>query len=318
MTEDPQVTRRNRMPALALIGAIVAAALTGTPAAAQPLRKLELGTLAAHDFDPAFVALDRGIFAQHGLEVTITRIAAVGNVPPALFSNSVDIAPASPVALLQAAEAGLDLVGVAGAARGRQGAADSSLVALAASGITGPKDLIGKKIGVSSLNSFWNLMVKKWLVLHDIAPDRVTWVEVQLPVMRDALRRGSVDAVAAVEPFRGSMLHDPAFANVADYPLEVNATVVESLWMATRPWATAHKAEIDAFRAAMREAVAFIAQHPQEAEALIAKHWTVATVASPTYFTDLDVADFAFFVALTRQFGVVASAPDPTTLIIAR
>lgn len=300
---------------MALIAAILPALASVRAVAQPPLLKLELGTLNAHDFDPAFVALDRGFFAQHGLDVTITRIASVGNVPPALFSNSVNIAPASPVALLQAAEAGLDLVGIAGAARGRVGAADSSLVVLAGSKITGPQDLVGKKIGVSALNSFWNLMLKKWLVLHNVPPDRVTWVEVPLPVMRDALRRGSVDAVAAVEPFRSSMLHDPAFANAGDYPLEVNATVVESVWMATRPWATAHKADVVAFRAAMHDAIDFIDQHKQEADAVIAKHWTVATALNPDYFIDLKATDFTFFVALTKQFGVVSTAPDPATLI---
>ena len=283
---------------------------------AQARAKLTIGTLAAHDFDPAYVALDKGFFTARGLDATIVRITSVGNVPPAIFSGSVDIAPTSPVALLQGAEAGLNLVAVSGAVRARPGSTDSSLIALRTSNLHDPGDLAGKKVGVSALNSFWNLMAEKWLTLHKVSPDRVTWVEVTLPNMRDALKTHGVDAVTAVEPFRSNMLTDPAFVSVSEYPAEVNPTVVESIWLASSDWALAHKPEVAGFRAAMDDARAFILAHPDEARTVISKHWNVPPTTFPEYMGPLEPADFSFFISLTKEFGVVTSPPDISNLIL--
>src|SRR5262245_1412413 len=100
--------------ALALIGALTIAALS--PAAAQS-KKVAVGYASASDFLPAFIGKEKGCFEKRGLDVTLTRIPIVGNIPPALVAGSLQIGMSTATVLLQAADGGIDLNVVAGATR---------------------------------------------------------------------------------------------------------------------------------------------------------------------------------------------------------
>src|SRR3954465_14936121 len=79
--------------------------------------KITVAHATASDFLPAFVAKEKGIFAKHGLDVTLQVYANIALTPAALMSNSIQIGPTTPTNVLLAAEAGLDVVGVLGGSR---------------------------------------------------------------------------------------------------------------------------------------------------------------------------------------------------------
>lgn len=93
-------------------GAVVAFGWSGS-AGAQT--KLNIGCTATTDCASAMVALDEGIFARNGLDVTMTLIGLNSNIPAALLSDSIQIGGPTPSVMLQAIDGGLDLVAVAGA-----------------------------------------------------------------------------------------------------------------------------------------------------------------------------------------------------------
>src|SRR5689334_15860669 len=92
-------------------------ALAALPPAAFAQTKITLTHAFAADFIPAFVAKEKGIFAKHGLDVTLQPTANIGLVPAALMSNQIQVGAATPNNLLAAAEAGLDVVGICGSSR---------------------------------------------------------------------------------------------------------------------------------------------------------------------------------------------------------
>ena len=65
----------------------------------------------------AALGIEDGIFAKHGLDVTLQIVPTPSVVPPMLVSESVQIAYATPPNILLANEGGLDLVAIAGGAR---------------------------------------------------------------------------------------------------------------------------------------------------------------------------------------------------------
>jgi NitT/TauT family transport system substrate-binding protein len=99
---------------LSLIVAASALALAVAPALVDPF-KLKIACTATSDCASAMVARDEGIFARHRLDADVTLIGINTNIPPAIVSDSIQIAgPTSPV-FLQAIDGGLDPVAVAGA-----------------------------------------------------------------------------------------------------------------------------------------------------------------------------------------------------------
>lgn len=115
--------------------------------------KLVLGYANATEFLPAFVAKDKGIFARHGLDVTMTAMPSSSLIPPALISGSIHMGIATPPNLVLAADAGLDLVATSGSARIVKSNTRVSLVGRAGLGIAKAEDLRGKKVGVPGFNS---------------------------------------------------------------------------------------------------------------------------------------------------------------------
>src|ERR1700733_2238774 len=97
------------LAALAIAVPTIVASLFGAPitgAHAQEMTKMAVSYSTTADFSPAFIAKDEGIFAKHGLDVTLNNLATTSLGPPALQSGSVQIASLSPPLLLLANDGG--------------------------------------------------------------------------------------------------------------------------------------------------------------------------------------------------------------------
>ena len=288
--------------------------LAALPAAGQQT-KIVLGYTTAADFVPAFAAKDKGLFDKRNLDVTLMRIALASNVPSVLVSGSVQIGMGTAPAFLQAAEGGLDLVAICGVSRFKKENPMSSLVARAGLKIENAGDLRGKKIGVPGLNSFFDVVFRKWLLNNKVALNQVSFVETPFPQMRDLLKGGTIDAVLAIEPFRTRIVGDSTGYKVADVVSEVHPDLLGAFWMATGNWAKANAGAIKAFREAYVEAIAWSLQNPAEAKTLEAKYLGVAGPVVPTYSTEIRVADLEFYASVGREIGALRQPVDTSKLI---
>src|ERR1700761_9326664 len=155
---------------------------------------------------PAFVAKDQGIFAQHGLDVTLQFIAVGSNQPAALISGASQVAGLNPTIVLFADEGGADLQIIAGA--NGQAKEGSSGGALARTGleIKSPADFRGKKVAVPGLQSVIHIAFMKWLKDRHVDPNSVTYIETPINQMNDALKNGQVDIALPAAPFTDQIL----------------------------------------------------------------------------------------------------------------
>ena len=138
-----------------------------SPAIAAPA-KVTIGFPPATDFLAAYVAKDKGFFAKHDIDATMTLIPVVNNIPSAIVSGSVQIGMSTIPTLLQAVDGGLDLKIVAGAARHIKEQPFISLLARTGVEYSKPSDLIGKKVGVPGINSVIDVMLRKWLINNNV------------------------------------------------------------------------------------------------------------------------------------------------------
>jgi NitT/TauT family transport system substrate-binding protein len=301
--------------------AIALLAIGSTQAVAAT--KLNLLYIPGGDFVPSYVAKDQGIFERHGLDVDMS-IAQNGSViSAAMAADQAQIGTPTPPVLLQANEQGLDLVAVAGATvlPFPQGAA--GVIARNDSNLKGPKDFVGRKIGVPGFGGSFDVVTRYWVKANGVDIKKVNWVELQFPQMGDALKSGLVDATLAVNPFYARILDAKLGTDIGNpWNSAPNGTMIV-LYAATRAWATKNKEAVAGFRASLVEAIAYIndASHLPAVRDSITK-WTklppqaAASIAIPD---DLEPQakpnGLTFWIGAAREQGLIKGNPDPASLI---
>jgi NitT/TauT family transport system substrate-binding protein len=301
--------------------AVVALALATPPVIAAT--KITLLYIPGGDFVPSYVAKDQGIFERHGLDVDMS-IAQNGSViSAALAADSAQIGVPTPPVLLQANEQGLDLIVVAGATTLPFPAGASGVLARAESGLKGPADLIGRKVGVPGFGGSLDVMTRNWVKASGVDYRKVDWVELQFPQMGDALKSGLVDAAAAVNPFYSRILDSKAGYDIGNPWASAPRGTMIVFYAATRAWATKNAAAIASFRTALDEATAYIgdASHLPSVRDSIAK-WTklppqaAASIGIPDDLESLAKAEgLTFWIKAAREQGLIKGNPDPVSLL---
>ncbi|MBT2335738.1 ABC transporter substrate-binding protein [Variovorax paradoxus] len=252
--------RRTLLSALA-----AASAATALPSRAQPSPKIMFGYTAVSDFASVFVAAEEGYFKKRNVDVELKFIPLNSTIPAALQSDSLQIGGPTPSVFLQAVDGGLDLVLVAGGGLTSKTITGFGLVARAGSGIKGPQDCVGRKIGVPGLGAFLHVTFRAWLKESGVDYRKVNFVEASFPQHADLLRGGSVDAVVSAEPFM-SRITESGAGYVASYYStflpENNQTIVHA---AKREWVAKNPAAARAFRESLVEAASFMQQPKNDA-----------------------------------------------------
>lgn len=246
----------------ALLG--LAVAMVGSAASAQT--KVTIGYGPANGWIPAFVAKDQGIFAKHGLDATLQLIAIGSNEPVALMANSIQIAGLNPTIVIFADEGGADIQVVANESVQTKTETDGGLLARTGSNLHTPQQLAGKKIAIPGLNSVAQIAFMKWLQIKGIDPKSPNYVEMPMNRMNDALQAQQVDAAILVEPFAGQIEQNKTGYMMADFNADLaDPVTTHSVWGMRKSYIEAHPDVVAAFRASLREAMAWTAAHPDEA-----------------------------------------------------
>lgn len=232
--------------------------------------KLTMGVTAVAEFTPVFVAMQRGLFSEAGLDVTLQIVPNSSTLIPAMMAGSVQVGgPPAPV-FLQAIGQGVPIVCFAAGSQTDPNHPVGGIVAPAGSPIAGRRDLAGKRLAVSGINSIMQILLRQWLMQRGIDATGIGFVEVPFSRMGDALKSGSVDAVVEVEPFVTRMVEDGAKL-VIDYYRDVPAGTLSTAYCGTRAWASAHGPAIGALRQVLDRASAYVEEHPAESRQIMAE-----------------------------------------------
>ena len=135
---------------------------------------ITVAAIPAADLAGLYVALDKGLFAQQGLHVTIRKIPSSQAVIAAQLNGQVDIGAGSYVPYIAAQAAGARFRILAEASTLRPDT--RALVVTANSNIKTIADLVGKKIGVNGTNSIGTLLISAMLQENGISPRKVHFI----------------------------------------------------------------------------------------------------------------------------------------------
>lgn len=282
------------------------------PAMAQT--KVRVAYLLGSHFDLLFVAKDKGMFEKNGLDVSLTNMNKPSDHPAALISGSMDIGYASPLAILQANQNGLDLVALGAVARETPDHPDVGVVARKGSGITSPQDLAGKKVAVSGINSNMHLMLIYWLKQKGVDTSKMQFVEVPMANGADALRGGSIDAMAIIEPFLTKATAGGAGELLANYIAQVEPGALMGVWTTTRQWAEKNRDTVKKFNASMVDALKYVEQHPEVIAEVEKKYNGFVSSSAPSFILDFKPVDFNIWITVGKAGGALKNPPNPDTL----
>lgn len=299
------------MRRIAYLIAVLALAIAIPPALAQTKITVSYGP--GYPWIPAFVAKDQGIFAKHGLDVTLQFIAVGSNQPAALIAGTSQVAGLSPPIVLFADVGGADLAIVAGANGQSKNGTTGGVLARPEAKIARPADFRGKKVAVPGLQSAYHIAFMKWLQDRGVAPRDVTFVEVPINQMNDALRTGAVDAVVAAAPFYGQILAAHSGEKVGDFLADLaDPLTIYSAWAMSKAYMAAHPNVAPAFRASIREALDWIDKNPEAAKRTQITYLKLPEqVALNTRLVDFAAevtrAQMQWWIDACRQLGLIKS-----------
>lgn len=312
------LTRRSTMFGLLCATAVSPASRAFAQTKATPI-KIRVASVISSAWLPLWVAKDKGIFLDKGLDVDITTVQNLSTTIGAL-GRQLEISGATTIDIVKAAAGGLDVVGVCGNTVETAANQQMRLIAGKESGITSIGQLRGKTIGTPSINGAVHVATLLALKRGGVDPKDVRFIEMMFPNMPDQLKARRVDAVEEVEPFV-SPLMKAGHIDLGDPMLQVGDPVTLTCWMANGAWARANPDAVVRWVAALDAARALIAADAGAAREILAK-WTrlpnevIETIVLPTYSTSLTARDVAAWVEATREVGQLATSVDASRLVL--
>lgn len=192
----------NRRTVLAIAAG---AAMLGTaPAWAQPL-EIKIGAANATDHAAAFIGVEKGIFAKHGLDAKLVMYQTGVEMINGLVNGAQDVNIMGSIPFLAGVSNGLPLVLIGhlhGDATRDYYADNNSIVSKPGTGVEAGKleTLVGKKVGLPRGTGAEGYLLGV-LQAAKIPVDKLTLVNIKPSDQPTALRQGDVDAIAAWEPW---------------------------------------------------------------------------------------------------------------------
>ena len=222
------MTQMNRRGALATLGGAAAATLAA-PAIAMN-RKVKVGALRFTSHSASFIAVERGYFAEAGLDVELKFFQAAQPMAVAIASGDIDYAvTASSGGLISLADKGAIKV-IGGALSEEDGIDGQKILASDAAfkaGLTAPSALGGRTFGMTTAGSSFHYMGSKIAAAEGA---EMSFKPLQkVGAIIGALKSGQIDAWSIVphiaKPLAGSgAVH--IIGNVADYVPDYQVTTV--------------------------------------------------------------------------------------------
>lgn len=223
------------------------------------------------DNAPLRVAVQDGLFQQHGLAVTIEDYQSLGDEFQALASGQAQIAVGDYTGFLYeqaAGRASLRLV-----ADSYDAAPNSvAILTLPGSGITTPQQLQDQSGGVATPPAqvtpysatvpynMQTLAAEEVLQNDGVSPSSVNWTQMQPQTMIGALRSGRVKAILATEPYILEAEEQLGAVEVMDASSGVASGLPMSGYFSLASYAHANPSAVQAFQGALNQAQSDCAQ----------------------------------------------------------
>jgi len=283
-----------------VLPAVIAAGLAAT--AAQAAEKVSVGTLKMAALTNPWVAKQKGMFEQNGLDVTLVEFANGAAAIAAQQAGDIQILLSIPGTAMVAVERGFDLVAIFQNEIAHKTTPDSGSIQVpAASSFKSLSDLAGKKVVVGSLHS--QQTVDAQIVLKQAGVDigGVQWIEMPYPTHASALKSGQVDAVVTVDPFTTQLVTSGVGRVLSWVYVESLPEQPLGVWYARSAYVNKNPKVIEAFTKSLKESIDYMNADPSRARAEVVAY----TNLDPALVKDMPMIGWDYRVRPEKWQGVV-------------
>lgn len=266
---------RRHLIGMAVLAVLAASSGCSRPRPAEPsgTEKLSIALPQAPHAGLIHLAAARGFFDAHGLAVTVLPQVHGKAALAELLRGGADLAAAADVPIVVEVLKGAPLSIAATVA-----SASNELAVLARRdrGIDAPRRLEGRRVGVT-LGTSGEYFLWAFMVRHRLAPQSLVLVDLPPARLVDALRNGSVDAIAAWQPVRHEAelaLGDAILSFTAPDAYAQNYVLV-----GRRDFLASRGEALRRLLLALLDAERFVQAEPAQAKALLAESLKVDAAA---------------------------------------
>lgn len=233
-----------------------------TPPAVQQLR-IALPTTPHASL--LFIAAAKGYFADEGLDVQVRPVSHGKAALDLLTQGQVDLASAAEVPFVISVMKGQQIGIVATVV---SVSTEMAIVSRRDRAIAAPRDIAGKKVGVTSGTS-GDYFLWAFLTRHKISPETVRLVDIAPGRMVHELANGAVDAVSTWEPIKSDA--QTALAGNGLSFIEGDAYTVTHVVIGQSAFFKAHPDALRKLVRALLRAEAFVQADPLQAQSIVAE-----------------------------------------------
>jgi NitT/TauT family transport system substrate-binding protein len=308
---------KRRLTAVAVLCAL-ALVLFGSSASSstgRTLTTINLETLNIANALPLDLGVQKGFFAQHGIEIHKTVLQSGNDVVLALANGNGDVGYLGYVPAMIGRVQGIKFQMISASEVEGTSVDDNwqNIMVKGSSSIRTPQDLAGKTIAVNALKGVGEVMIKAALKKVGVDPNSPKLVALGFGAMRAALNNGQIDAFWAPEPFVSQALNIDG-----DRIVMAPGPVLGKFWPiggygALDSWVQKNPQLAKAFHDAINQSLAYAQAHPDEIRALLPAG--TQNVRLPIWSPVVDREKLVQLAKYAKEFGVIDSLPNMAKLV---
>ena len=309
---------RRRLFGATILAALSAALLFGGSASSssdRTLATINLRTLNIANALPLDLGVQKGFFAQHGIEIQKKVLQSGNDVVLSLANGDGDIGYLGYVPAMIGRVQGIKFQMISASEVEGTSVDDNwqNIMVKGSSSIRTPQDLAGKTIAVNALKGVGEVMIKAALKKVGVDPNSPKLLAVGFGAMRSALNNGQIDAFWAPEPFVSQGLNIDG-----DRIVMAPGPVLGKFWPiggygALDSWVKKNPQLAKQFHDAISQSLAYAQAHPDEIRALLPAG--TQNVRLPIWSPVVDRDKLVQLAKYTKEFGVIDSLPNMSQLV---
>lgn len=282
---------------------------------------IKVGVIPIVDVAPIYLGKEKGFFKDAGLDLTLETAQGGAAIVPGVVSGQYQFGFSNTISLLLASSKNLPLKVVSnGVAASKDPEKDfGGVVVKGDSPIKTAADLAGKKIAVNTLNNIQTTTINELVRAAGADPSGIQYVELAFPDIAPAIAKGDVDAGQLVEPFL-TIAKDQGDRYIASNYAGIMPELTVAMYFTSSAYAQSDPQVVEAFATAMKKSLAYAAEHPDEARAVLATYTKIdpkvqAAVTLPGWPAEINKESVQKLSDLAQQDKLLTTAPDLTALL---